>query len=100
MSADSTRIEGVSARYAAQIRELIYEQAVKRLKARQEAQRAQAAAIRDAVEKARTESEQRPAPQAAQPPAAEKPQRAEPAPRSEPAQSSEKTTGVIVDTRA
>lgn len=94
MSADTTRIEGVSARYAAQIRELIYEQAVKRLKARQDAQRAQAAAIREAVDKARTETGQQKTQRKTETPEVEKAQRAEAA------QKPEKTKGVIVDTKA
>ncbi len=89
MSADTNGIEGVSARYAAQIRELIYEQAMKRLIARRTAQREQADAIREAVNKALVESER---------PAAEKqPQPAAPA-RSAPQQADSR--GLIVDTRA
>ena len=42
-------IEGISARYAAQIRELLYVQAMKRMAAEQEAVRAEAAALRQAA---------------------------------------------------
>jgi hypothetical protein len=42
-------IEGISARYAAQIRELLYLQAVKRMVADQEAARAEAQAQREVV---------------------------------------------------
>ena len=52
MSTSTISIEGVSARYAAQIRELIYEQARTRLIARRQAQREQAEAIREAVNQA------------------------------------------------
>jgi len=49
MSAVATAgIEGISARYAAQIQELLYMQAVKRMVAEQEAARAQADAQRNA----------------------------------------------------
>jgi hypothetical protein len=50
-------IEGVSARYAAQIRELLYSQAIKRMAAAEEAARAEAAAERAArLEELQTKS--------------------------------------------
>lgn len=60
MSADATTAIGpISVRYAAQIRELLYAQAMQRMAADQEAARASAHAEREA----RAEAERQPAPQ-------------------------------------
>lgn len=92
MSDHTISIEGVSARYAAQIRELIYEQARMRLIARQAAKREQAEAVRKAVNHAlqerQTASRKQPP---EQPPPGNPP--ADTAPKSS------KTTGLVVDTR-
>ena len=52
----ASRVEGISARYAAQIQELLYVQAVKRMVAEQEAARVQAEAQRtDVLESMRSQ---------------------------------------------
>lgn len=89
-------IEGVSARYAAQIQELLYTQAVKRAAAQIAAEREAARAAREVETEIRTEdarkTETRPVEPARQTQVSE-PARSEPAP-------TPRTTGAFLDTTA
>lgn len=86
MSTDTIGIEGVSARYAAQIRELIYEQARKRLIAHLQAQREQAEAIRATINRPLEQKRSAPSEQPAD------------VPHPGAASALSKTTGLVLDT--